>query len=743
MTDTMVLATQKWLNETYKGKQGFTAIKENGQTGWDTIYALLHALQIELGISATADNFGEGTQSRFRQKWPNGIHEQSSESKMTDNVYGIIQGALWCKGYSTSSGEITTHFFGGTGGAIRELKADMGIGGDSTVTLAIMMSLLSMDQFKLLENQGANSSVRSIQQKINQSYRNYTGIIPTDGLYGRQMNTALIQVLQSLEGYSPHDATGNFGAGTTSHLRTVTPSNYAPIAQWVWLATAALACNGYDLSPTTVWSGTVTTVVRKFQSDYALPVTGVVDKTTWMSLLTSCGDPNRAAKACDCATVLNAQQAKDLRSSGYTHVGRYLTGTVGVGSNRKSKAMNLDEVKNIQNAGLAVFPIYQDGGYYPEYFASPRQGAVDGYTAIDAAQRLGFPQDTIIYFAVDFDAYGYQIEDMIVPYFEQVCIAFANKKTNTKSYRVGVYGPRLVCREVSRRDYAIASFVADMSRGFAGNLGYAIPENWSFDQFYEGEISSAPSFALDKDAYSGRDKGVKSFDHVTQISPADIEKANVKRDIQIAQDMYVRNVLEPLNCVSKQIKFSWSYNERIKANHITTPNYDLDVELYIAESTSLAQARNPLIHISVNNYGSLSASTKNEISSASGKFDLQGFDAKGKYTDILTKIATSVKSGSVDCTVAVNNSGQLIADFTVSSRNLAPESSGLEEYVSVSVSYILTLHPVEGRNYMFKEPDMDTAKTVIAILISAVALGVAVMEAALEALLTLGVVIMI
>ena len=162
MTDTMVLATQKWLNETYKGKQGFTAIKENGQTGWDTIYALLHALQIELGITATADNFGEGTQSRFHQKWPNGIHEQSSNSKTKNNVYGIIQGALWCKGYSTGSGEITTHFFGGTGGAIRELKVDMGIGGDSTVTLAIMMSLLSMDQFKLLANHGAKSSVRSI-----------------------------------------------------------------------------------------------------------------------------------------------------------------------------------------------------------------------------------------------------------------------------------------------------------------------------------------------------------------------------------------------------------------------------------------------------------------------------------------------------------------------------------------------------------------------------------------------------
>lgn len=162
-----------------------------------------------------------------------------------------------------------------------------------------------------------------------------------------------------------------------------------------------------------------------------------------------------SAKACDCATVLSAQQAKDLRAAGYTHVGRYLTGTVGVGAERKSKALNLDEIKNIQNAGLAVFPIYQDGGYYPEYFESEQQGAVDGYSAIAAAKLFGFPKGTIIYFAIDFDAYGYQIDDLIVPYFEQVKMAF-NSKYNTLDYRVGVYGPRLVCRRLAEKRFLLA-----------------------------------------------------------------------------------------------------------------------------------------------------------------------------------------------------------------------------------------------------------------------------------------------
>ncbi|MUP49127.1 peptidoglycan-binding protein, partial [Veillonellaceae bacterium M2-8] len=90
-----------------------------------------------------------------------------------------IQGALWCKGYSAGASDITTHFYSGTGKAIKQLKSDMGIGGDSTVTLDVMKALLSMQQFVLLRSYGGISAIRQAQQQINQQYRAYTGIIPT------------------------------------------------------------------------------------------------------------------------------------------------------------------------------------------------------------------------------------------------------------------------------------------------------------------------------------------------------------------------------------------------------------------------------------------------------------------------------------------------------------------------------------------------------------------------------------
>lgn len=208
--DEMVYKTQQWLNATYRGKTGFGSVAETGATGWDTVNGLIRALQIELGITATANNFGPGTQSRFTSRWPNGLSKNSAES----NVHGIIQGALWCKGYPAEYGGITRKFTDNVASSVAKLKRDIGLpDSSSTIDVELMMALLSMKQFRLLSDYGGKASIRSIQQSINRNHRAYTGILPTDGLYGREMNTGLIQVLQKLEGFSPSQATGTLVAG--------------------------------------------------------------------------------------------------------------------------------------------------------------------------------------------------------------------------------------------------------------------------------------------------------------------------------------------------------------------------------------------------------------------------------------------------------------------------------------------------------------------------------------------------
>lgn len=120
--DVMVLKTQVWLNETYGNDSRFNRVAQDGATGWSTIYAITRALQIEFGITSTADNFGPTTIAKFNERYPNGIKQQADGDENESNIYAIIQGALWCKGYGTGSSEITKHFYGGTGSAIIRLN---------------------------------------------------------------------------------------------------------------------------------------------------------------------------------------------------------------------------------------------------------------------------------------------------------------------------------------------------------------------------------------------------------------------------------------------------------------------------------------------------------------------------------------------------------------------------------------------------------------------------------------------
>lgn len=78
-------------------------------------------------------------------------------------------------------------------------------------------------------------------------------------------------------------------------------------------------------------------------------------------------------------------------------------------------------------------------------------------------------------------------------------------------YGIGVQGSRNICQKVCSLTKAESSFVADMSTGYSGNLGYSMPNNWAFEQFHEYSIlGSGFSFAVDKDMASGRYKGISA-----------------------------------------------------------------------------------------------------------------------------------------------------------------------------------------------------------------------------------------
>lgn len=510
--DLMVLKTQEWLNQKYGGKTGYVEIDLSdeagiaGHTGWTTINALTRAFQIELGITQTANNFGPTTVRLFQEQFKNGITKPSDENAVCGKyggIYGIIQGALWCKGYPAHYGDITENFDSGTAAGIQKLKIDAGMATtDETITLNVMKALLSMTQYTLVRN--GSAKIQTIQRYYNRNYEDYIGLAPCDGLYGRDMCQALIKVLQAIEGYSVQDATGNFGSGTKSKLPML-PQVTNPEATYLFCST--LCCNGYDVALKKEWGSDIEEKTKEFQGDMMLVKNGRADINTWMALMVSRGNPDRQSNGCDTRFEMTLPRINIIKSKQYEVVGRYLTG----GSFRELRD---GEPERIINNGLKFFPIFQESGTNLDYFTPPR-GKLDAEKSSRAARKFGLPKDTIIYFAVDTDPLDYQITSQIIPYFE------ALHKNFDPNYRIGVYGTRNTCTRVSEKGYAVASFVSDMSTGFSGNMGFRIPGNWNFDQFYEIKTSeSGWDFDLDKTTYSKRFPVVDHLEYRHYVQPS-------------------------------------------------------------------------------------------------------------------------------------------------------------------------------------------------------------------------------
>lgn len=518
MADQMVLKSQQWLNKIYGGRDGYgNNIAEDGYTGWGTINALIRALQLELGITNTANNFGPSTIAKFNARFPNGIQQQAENDQSEDNIYAIIQCACWCKGYSTYEYDITKHFYWRVGEAIKELKGDAGCSDTtSTVTLNIMKALLSMDQFKLISS--GQSKVREIQQKLNKKYEDYIGLIPCDGIYGRQMNEAFIKALQKIEGYSKEQATGNFGDGTKSNLPIV-PSAGQINAQTekdaIELVRYALCCNGYTSVNinSNQWDTSLGDIVEEFQGDMFLDKIRICDTNTWMALLLSKGNPDRPYNAIDTAYTIYSQIAEPkrdrieiLKNNGINLVGRYISGNEG-------KQLKEDEAPTMLAHGINFYPIFQEDVEPSVSYFTVEQAEKDAKTAYSRAKNYCIPEDTIIYFAVDIDMLDSQITNYVLPYFDTL-------KNNLQKYRIGVYGTRNVCSRVMEKKYAVTCLVSDASVGYSGNMGFKMPTNWNIDQF----ATDVPlgDFFIDKNIFSNR------FPVVTELAKRDYYSGEVE-----------------------------------------------------------------------------------------------------------------------------------------------------------------------------------------------------------------------
>ncbi|WP_449062023.1 glycoside hydrolase domain-containing protein [Planomonospora algeriensis] len=530
--DAKVLEAQKWVNATYGQVSGYKKCPEDGVTGWATMFSLTRALQVELGITALSDSFGPTTLSKLAAL--GGI----GPSTANKNIVRILQHGLFCKGY-WGGGQYGV-YDGQTDLSLFNLARNAGLTHTGTVPPKLFKAILTMDAYTLVA--GGKESVRIVQQWLNWRYiaRANFFIVPCDGIFSRDVQKALYLAIQFELGMSDSQATGVFGPGTQAGLKNH-PLSSGDTGIWVRIFSAAAVFNGAVGYRTTQggWSYSEAVFTETFDSDLkgwvkrfqrftGLPDEGEVDFATWCQALVSTGDPDRPGTAADCITTITDARAKALHDAGYRVIGRYLDERPS--KNYLNKRIQPGELEVIFRNDLKVFPISQYYGGEVSYFTY-EQGHKDAVDAHTAAVEYGFDSGTVIYFAVDYDATQAEIESNIIPYFRGVVSGLVSKG---KRYVHGVYGSRNVCAQVTKTTMARWSFVSGMSVAFSGNMGYPLPENWSFNQIQTLAVGSGDGrINIDKNIHApDKDPGVSAVN--TPSTEIDEFVAYIRRLYELA-----------------------------------------------------------------------------------------------------------------------------------------------------------------------------------------------------------------
>lgn len=306
--------------------------------------------------------------------------------------------------------------------------------------------------------------------------------------------------------------------------------------------------------------------------------------------------------------------------------------------------------------------------------------------------------------------------------------------TNTKNYKIGIYAPRYICTYISDLGLAEYSFVADMSSGFSCNLGYPIPKNWAFDQFFElnssngGKFNSSPDFDLDKVGYSGRDSGISNFDDVKYLSPDQLADRNesVLNDVQ--RDQYAYNVFEPLGYLDRITNAGISYEgEEIKLETIHLSGLDIEVTSKITSDYVFKSDGKP-ITISLNNDGTLSSACEASIENITANVELgnfEGLDIINTTLDNLKDVAVSITSGQIGFKVELDEVFPKLS-FIIGTEDIFPDTDSVNEGITIEIGFKIIPKPDINNNFEFNWELVENTSVsagVILIILACIAAG--------------------
>lgn len=371
---------------------------------------------------------------------------------------------------------------------------------------------------------------------------------------------------------------------------------------------------------------------------------------------------------------------------------------------------------------MSIIPIYQDGGESAEHFSRSR-GKADAEKAYVAAKQLGLPNESTIYFAVDFDAMGSDIKN-ILAYFSSI-------KSTLQDYSFGVYGTRNICSQVMEVCDAEHCYVSDMSTGYSGNLSYKMPSAWAFDQFASDVVAGVE---IDKVAVSGTDCAVSGTSNHdlnnsefidTLINSAVHSKiCDFQEDLPIllvplsnTQLVPESNSINTLEITQDQDNEEYtdildslpnlSYGK--KWHQVILDDYNMRIEYEVAVGASTAHSESA-ITFAVSN-GSISVSDKQKITDevTMAQSGSQSFPIKPEQvTKLFERLSTSIQFGSIAIAFSIDmNKLEATVEMTCSIPDLyVSDDITVDFSQTISVTLKAGTFSTGGKDYSLSIDDL-------------------------------------
>lgn len=177
-----------------------------------------------------------------------------------------------------------------------------------------------------------------------------------------------------------------------------------------------------------------------------------------------------------------------LKAAGVRTIIRYINPI----NTKDEKTVKAAEARAIAAAGMKLGLVCEGwGGTGPQglgHSISADAGQRDAMVCRTYAPTIGAPAGACIYFAVDTDVSNDQVQRYVIPYFQQIWRILKDQNRAGPVYRVGVYGPGVVCKIVKASALCDLTWLSN-AMGWNGSRPYRDSNEWDLLQALPKDIA--------------------------------------------------------------------------------------------------------------------------------------------------------------------------------------------------------------------------------------------------------------